>query len=78
MKATLVIVCIFLISSLWSGAFDVVTQLLLVVLGIGAVFFAWLDEKKEKRRLKALKQKQFERSLRWDLSYPARSSRRKA
>ena len=63
MKSTLVIVCVFLFSSLWSGAFDMVTQLLLFVLGAAAVFFAWLDEKKEKRRQKALKQKQFERSF---------------
>lgn len=73
--AVLVIVCIFLFSALWSGAFGTGVLVLLFSLGAVAVYYGWIEDKKKQRQRKELKLKQLERTIRWNEAYQPRSQR---
>lgn len=77
MKVTLFFVSVFFVASIWSGAFEAGTDFLLMLLGAALVFVAWLDDKKEQQRIKELKSRQLDRSMRWSQVYQSRSQKRK-
>jgi len=69
MKVTLFFVGIFFLASIWSGAFNLGTDFLLLLLGAAMVFVAWLEDKKEKQRVRELRSRQLARNLKWNELY---------
>jgi len=77
MKVTAFFVSVFFVASVSSGAFDLGTDFLLLLLGAALVFVAWLDDKKEQARVKELRARQLQRNLKWNDIYQSRSQRKR-
>lgn len=66
-------VSIFLMTSLVSGAFSFTVQIVLITLSVAIVLLAWYQDKKQKRQLYELRMRQQARLLAWEKEYMPRS-----
>lgn len=76
-RITLGIFIFYLAVVLSMKAFGVIGLVLLVSFGLAAVYFAWCNDKCEKRRQKEIEEKQAERYEKWRLAdqYSTRNGR---
>lgn len=79
-KITIIILLLFLTLTVILDIITSITFTTYAVVGSSLTYIAWLADKKEKVRIKKLKQRQLERMARWEelYMYTPRSKRNKA